>query len=132
MNSELKILVALWDLGGEAPLQSVANAAGLSFDYARIISRNLGRDDYVDWFGSHLTLRPKGKLEAAKFKMSQSSKEKELIQKETEAEKEASRISKKLLPHHRIDEAIDVDEDYQPMAYPVKSGRKKKHIVLNY
>lgn len=134
MNSELKILQALWDLGGEASFYSVAKTAGFSTDYARIVCRTLGQSEYVDWFGATLTLRPKGKLEVAKLKMDMSGKEKRLLKEEEEAEKEVSRISEKLLPHHRIDEAGNYGESRQPGEdFAKRSIRKKKnHLVLEY
>ena len=134
MNSELKILEALWNLGGEALFYTVAKTAGFNTDYARIICRTLGQNDYVDWFGSILILRPKGKLEVAKLKMNISDKEKRSIKEEEEIEKEISSISKNLLPHHRIDEAATVEEeDYrQRRGGPKRFEKKRNHMVLDY
>lgn len=140
MNSELKILQALWDFGGEAPFYTVVKTAGFGTDYGRIICRTLGQHDYLDWMGSNLILRPKGKLEVAKLKATMAEEERRFKAKEEAAEKEVSRISEKLPPHHKIggDENVIAENHYsyegEGEIYPSPSRRRgqKGRTVLGY
>ncbi|MBU4350858.1 hypothetical protein L6250_00705 [Candidatus Parcubacteria bacterium] len=133
MNSELKILEALWNLGGEAPFYTVAKTAGFSTDYARIACRTLGKNEYIDWFGSTLVLRPRGKLEVVKLKVGESDKEKRLRKEEEEAEKETLRLSKNLLPNYKIGQELNVDDGQEENSS--RRNRKKAgkgHVILGY
>ena len=74
-TNELRVLEIIWNLGGEASLDTIARSAGISTEYARLICNNLGRHDYIDFLHSKLAvLRGKGKLEAAKRKVNKPSK----------------------------------------------------------
>lgn len=63
---ETKVLSIIWDWGGEASVDIIARAAGISIDYARLICESLGREDYIDFLHSKLCkIKSKGKLAMA-------------------------------------------------------------------
>lgn len=74
-NMELKALEVIWDWGGEASVDTVARELRVSLEYARLICESLGEHEYIDltrpgW----CKLKGKGKLEAAKHKVSKPKK----------------------------------------------------------
>lgn len=74
-GTELKVLEIIWNWGGEASVDTVAREVRISTDYARLICRDLERNDYIDFTHSKLChLRGKGKLEAAKRKVDEPKK----------------------------------------------------------
>jgi len=75
-----KVLEIIWDFGGEASITTIAKEARITPDYARLICEDLERHDYIDFAHRRMCyLRGKGKLEAAKIKVSGSEKRKVVI-----------------------------------------------------
>ncbi len=74
-DGELKALEVIWDWGGEASVATVAKRLRVSTEYARLICRSLGEHEYIDLNRSGwCMLKGKGKLEAAKRKVSKPKK----------------------------------------------------------
>lgn len=64
---ELKVLSIIWDWGGEASVNIIARAAGISVDYARLLCESLKRENYIDFLNFKLCrMRGKGKLQVVK------------------------------------------------------------------
>ena len=51
-GTEIQILRALKERGGESHLSGIAKKIRLSSDYAKIVCRSLGRADYLDLLGT--------------------------------------------------------------------------------
>lgn len=61
-TEESKILSIIWNWGGEASLDTVAREAGISLDYAKVLCKSLGEEDFTDFRHSKLCkLKNKGK-----------------------------------------------------------------------
>lgn len=74
-NMELKALEVIWDWGGEAGVDTVARELRVSLEYARLICNSLGESEYLNMTRSGgCKLKGKGKLEAAKHKVSKPKK----------------------------------------------------------
>lgn len=74
-GTNAKVLEIIWDFGGEASISTIAKEARITPDYARLICEDLGRHDYIDFVHDKMCyLKGKGKLEAAKMKVSGSGK----------------------------------------------------------
>ncbi len=68
-TNELKVLSIIWDWGGEASVDIIARAAGVSIDYARLLCESLKREDCVDFLYSKLCkIKSKGKIAVASKK----------------------------------------------------------------
>ena len=66
---ETKVLSIIWDWGGEASVDIIARAAGVSIDYARLLCESLSRGGYIDFLNFKLCkIKSKGKSEIAKHK----------------------------------------------------------------
>ena len=66
-TGELKVLSIIWDWGGEASVNIIARAVGISVDYARLLCESLKRENYIDFQNFKLCrIRGKGKLAVAK------------------------------------------------------------------
>ena len=69
-GTEDKVLGVIWDFAGEASISTIAKEARITPDYARLICRDLGRHDYINFVQDKMCyLRGKGKLEVAKAKV---------------------------------------------------------------
>lgn len=65
-TGESKVLSIIWDWGGEASVDIIARAAGISVDYARLLCESLGREDYIDFIRFKLCkIKSKGKVAVA-------------------------------------------------------------------
>ena len=65
-TNELKVLSIIWDWGGEASVDIIARAAGVSIDYARLLCESLSRGSYIDFLNFKLCkIKSKGKLAIA-------------------------------------------------------------------
>ena len=65
-TNELKVLLIVWDWGGEASVDIIARKVGISIDYARLLCESLGREGCIDFLGSKLCkMKSKGKLTVA-------------------------------------------------------------------
>lgn len=79
-STEDKVLEIIWDFGGEASISTIVKEAKITPDYARLICRDLAAHDYIKFdSGRMCSLKGKGKLEAAKMKVSGSEKKKVVI-----------------------------------------------------
>lgn len=68
-TEETKVLSIIWDWGGEASVDIVARAAGVSINYARLLCESLSRGSYIDFLNFKLCkIKGKGKLEITKHK----------------------------------------------------------------
>ena len=68
-TNELKVLSIIWDWGGEASVDIIARAAGVSIDYARLLCESLKREGCIDFLYSKLCkLKSKGKIAIASKK----------------------------------------------------------------
>ncbi len=68
-TNELKVLSIIWDWGGEASVDIIARAAGLSIDYARLLCESLRREGCIDFLYSKLCkIKSKGKIAVASKK----------------------------------------------------------------
>lgn len=68
-TEETKVLSIIWDWGGEASVDIVARAAGISINYARLLCESLSRESYIDFLNFKLCkIKGKGKLEIIKHK----------------------------------------------------------------
>ncbi|MBU4142193.1 hypothetical protein KKE99_04990 [Patescibacteria group bacterium] len=134
MNTELKILEIIWDLGGEASFYAVVKRVDAGTDYVRIVCQSLGQHDYIDWAGSDLILRAKGRLEVAKLKKARAEKEEKLKAREEQIEKEVLSVTKALPSYHKMDKKADIDDrDYrQEGNHSKRFTGKKGHTVLGY
>ena len=73
-TNELRVLEIIWDWGGEASVDIIARAAGVSIDYARLLCESLKREGCIDFSYSKLCkIKSKGKLAVA-GKLGQESK----------------------------------------------------------
>lgn len=81
MNStEDTILRVIWDFGGEASISTIAKAARITPDYARLLCVDLGKHDYIDFINSRsCCLRPKGRAEAARMKVGDIEKRRKIV-----------------------------------------------------
>ena len=66
-TGELKVLSIIWDWGGEASVNIIARAVGISVDYARLLCESLKKENYIDFQNFKLCrIRGKGKLAVVK------------------------------------------------------------------
>jgi len=62
-TNELKVLSIIWDWGGEASVDIIARAAGMSIDYARLLCESLKKEGCIDFLYSKLCkIKSKGKI----------------------------------------------------------------------
>jgi Mn-dependent DtxR family transcriptional regulator len=79
-STEDKVLEIIWDFGGEASVSTITREARITPDYARLICRDLLRNGYIDFSNFKVCyLKNKGRLAAAKMKVSGSEKRKVVI-----------------------------------------------------
>lgn len=78
-RTEDKVLEIIWDFGGEASITTLAKEARITPDYVRLICEDLARHDYIDFAQRICYLRGKGRLEAAKMKVSGAAQKKVVI-----------------------------------------------------
>ena len=65
-TGELKVLSIIWDWGGEASVDIIARATGISCDYARLLCQSLKREDYIDFTRFKLCkIKSKGRVAVA-------------------------------------------------------------------
>ena len=65
-TNELKVLSIIWGWGGEASVDIIARAAGVSIDYARLLCESLKKEGCIDFLGSKLCkIKSKGKVMVA-------------------------------------------------------------------
>ena len=65
-TNELKVLSIIWDWGGEASVDIIARAAGVSIDYARLLCESLKKEGCIDFLYSKLCkIKSKGKIVVA-------------------------------------------------------------------
>lgn len=72
MTTEEQILEILWDMGGEASINTIASRAKISIDYSRLVCKSLTKRNYISLDSGTAKLKGKGKLEAAKGKIGSS------------------------------------------------------------
>jgi len=63
---ELKVLIIVWNWGGEASIDIISREAKISVDYTRLICRSLAREGYIDFLHAKLCkIKSKGKMAIA-------------------------------------------------------------------